>query len=435
MPLVISAGAGYNGGAFVGWAVPTISFVQGDHMKRTKIAGMLAVAWLTANCSGAVRTGLDDVGRHKELFAGKRVGIIANHTSYNSEGKYIVDVFRAMDNVRVVALFSPEHGLRGLEEAGAKVADEKDPVTGLPVYSLYGQTTKPTPKMLADVEVLVFDIQDVGARFYTYLYTMSRSMEAAAEAGKRFVVLDRPNPIDGVQVEGPILNSKQASFVGLYPIPVRYGLTVGELAKMINGEGWLAKGVKADLTVVPLTGWRRGMWYDQTGLRFIKPSPNMPDLETAALYPGLCLLEGTNISEGRGTSKPFRQFGAPWVDPNALAARLNALSLPGLRFRPTSFTPTSSKFQGQKCLGVEITLADRTRLEPFWTGVLIINELHRLYPDKLEWRAAHFDRLCGTSTIRTAITANKPLADLKISWAAECRTFDQTRRKYLSYAE
>jgi uncharacterized protein YbbC (DUF1343 family) len=404
-------------------------------MTSAKVLCILIMTWLTGASSAAVRTGLDNVGRHKELFAGKRVGIIANHTSYNSEGKYIVDVFRAMGDVRVVALFSPEHGLRGLEEAGEKVADEKDPVSGLPVYSLYGRTTKPTPKMLADVDVLVFDIQDVGARFYTYLYTMSLSMEAAAEAGKRFVVLDRPNPIDGVQVEGPVLDPKLASFVGLYPIPVRYGLTVGELARMVNGEGWLAKGAKADLTVVPLTGWRRGMWYDQTGLRFIKPSPNMPDLETATLYPGLCLLEGTNVSEGRGTPKPFRQFGAPWIDPDALAARLNALSLPGLRFRPTSFTPTSSKFQGQKCLGVEITITDRTRLEPFWTGVLIINELHRLYPDKLEWRSAHFDRLCGTSTIREAITAGKPLADLKTSWATECKTFEQTRRRYLLYAE
>jgi uncharacterized protein YbbC (DUF1343 family) len=393
------------------------------------------MAWFTGASSAAVRTGLDNVGRHKDLFAGQRVGIIANHTSYNSEGKYIVDVFRAMSDVRVVALFSPEHGLRGLDEAGEQVVDGKDPVSGLPVYSLYGKTNKPTAQMLADVDVLVFDIQDVGARFYTYLYTMSLSMEAAAEAGKRFVVLDRPNPINGVQVEGSVLDPKLATFVGLYPIPVRYGLTVGELARLINGEGWLARGVKADLAVVPLTGWRRGMWYDQTGLRFIKPSPNMPDLETAALYPGLCLLEGTNVSEGRGTPKPFRQFGAPWIDPNALSIKLNALSLPGLRFRPTSFTPTSSKFQGQKCLGVEITLTDRTGLEPFWAGVLIINELHRLYPDTFEWRAAHFDRLCGTSTIRAAITAGKPLADLKAAWAVECRTFDQTRRRYLSYAE
>ena len=280
-------------------------------MRLAKIACILLAAWPAVAHPASVRTGLDNVGEHKDLFQGKRLGIIANHTSYDSQGKYIVDVLRAMEGVRVVALFSPEHGLRGLEEAGAKVGNETDPVTGLPVYSLFGKISKPTPQMLADVDVLVFDIQDVGARFYTYLYTMSLAMEAAAENGKRFVVLDRPNPINGVQLEGPVLEPKFATFVGLYPIPVRYGLTVGELARMINGEGWLAKGVKADLTVVPLTGWRRDMWFDQTGLRFIKPSPNMPDLETAALYPGLCLLEGTNVSEGRGTAQALPPVRRP----------------------------------------------------------------------------------------------------------------------------
>jgi uncharacterized protein YbbC (DUF1343 family) len=238
-----------------------------------------------------------------------------------------------------------------------------------------------------------------------------------------------------MQLEGPVLEPKFATFVGLYPIPVRYGLTVGELAKMINGTGWLAKGIKADLTVIPLTGWRRGMWFDQTGLRFIKPSPNMPDLETAALYPGLCLLEGTNLSEGRGTPKPFRQFGAPWIDSDALAAKLNALNLPGLRFQPTSFTPTSSKFQDQTCQGVEILVTDRTRLEPFWTGVQIVNELYRMYGANFKWSERHFDRLCGTATIREAIIAQKPLQPLRTAWATECKTFDQTRRKYFLYPE
>ena len=404
-------------------------------MRQVNVACVLLTVWLAGTCPAVVRTGLDNIGAHQDLFKGKRLGIIANHTSYNSDGKYIVDVFRAMAGVRVVALFSPEHGLRGLEEAGKKVESETDPVTGLPVYSLFGKISKPTPQMLADVDVLVFDIQDVGARFYTYLYTMSLAMEAAAENGKRFVVLDRPDPIDGVQLEGPVLEPKFATFVGLYPIPVRYGMTVGELARMINGEGWLAKGIKANLTVVPLTGWQRGMWFDQTGLRFIKPSPNMPDLETAALYPGLCLLEGTNLSEGRGTAKPFRQFGAPWIDPNALAAKLNSLNLPGVRFTATSFTPTSSKFQNQKCQGVEIVLTDRTSLEPFWTGVQIVNELYRMHPDKFQWSVRHFDRLCGTATIREAITAQKSLPPLKATWSAECKTFDQTRRKYVLYSE
>jgi len=404
-------------------------------MRLAKMAWILLVVGLGASCAASVRTGLDHVAAHKDLFQGQRVGIIANHTSYDSTGKYVVEVFRALEGVRVVTLFSPEHGLRGTEEAGRKIAHDIDPVSGLPVHSLYGGTNKPTPQMLADVDVLVFDMQDVGARFYTYLYTMSLAMEAAAENGKKFVVLDRPNPINGTQLEGPVLEPKFATFVGLYPIPVRYGLTVGELARMVNGEGWLAKGIKADLTVVPLTGWRRGMWFDATGLRFIKPSPNMPDLETATIYPGLCLLEGTNLSEGRGTPKPFRQFGAPWIDAKTLATRLNALNLPGLRFQPTSFTPTSSKFQNQTCHGVEIVLTDRARLEPFWVGVLIVNELHRLYPTRLEWREKHFDRLCGTATIREAIIAQKPLEPLKAAWSAECKTFDQTRRKYLLHSE
>lgn len=394
-----------------------------------------ALLSLAGVCPAAVRTGLDNVGLHKELFEGKRIGIIANHTSYDSGGKHIVDVFRTMPGVRVVALFGPEHGFRGIEEAGASIDNQTDSATGLPIHSLYGKTNKPTPQMLADVDVLVFDIQDVGARFYTYLYTMSLAMEAAAECGKRFVVLDRPNPIDGVQVEGPILEPQFATFVGLYPIPVRYGLTVGELARMINGEGWLAKGVKADLTVVPMTGWQRGMWYDQTGLRFIKPSPNMPDLETATLYPGLCLLEGTNLSEGRGTPKPFRQFGAPWIDANALAARLNALALPGVRFAPTSFTPTSSKHQGRECHGVEITLVDRNRLEPFWAGVLIINELCRTYPNQFEWNASHFDRLCGTDAIRKAIAGGTSVERLRPTWDAACKAFQAVGRKYFLYAE
>jgi len=404
-------------------------------MRRKNVQGILLAVWLAGTCSASVRTGLDNVAAHRKLFEGQRVGIIANHTSCNRAGKHIIEVFRALEGVRVVALFSPEHGLRGQAEAGEQIRNGTDPVSGLPVHSLYGGTNKPTPQMLADVDVLVFDIQDVGARFYTYLYTMSLAMEAAAENHKRFVVLDRPNPINGVQVEGPVLEPKFATFVGLYPIPVRFGLTVGELAQTINGEGWLAQGVQADLTVVPLTGWRRGMWFDQTGLPFVKPSPNMPDVETETIYPGLCLIEGTNLSEGRGTSKPFRQFGAPWIDANALTAKLNVLNLPGLRFQPTSFTPTSSKFKDQTCHGVEIILTDRTRLEPFWAGVLIVNELCRLYPDQFEWRAAHFDRLCGTATIREAIIAQRPLEPLKAAWAAECKTFDQMRRKYFVYGE
>lgn len=404
-------------------------------MTVTKAGCILAALWLAGHGSAAVRTGLDNVADAQGLFKDKRIGIIANHTSYNGQGTYIVDIFRQMPGVRVVALFSPEHGLRGTEEAGVKVDSQTDPASGLPIYSLYGQTPKPMPQMLADVDVLVFDIQDVGARFYTYLYTMSLAMEAAAEAGKRFVVLDRPDPIDGVQIEGPVLDPKFASFVGLHPIPVRYGQTVGELATMIDGEGWLAKGVKADLTVVPMTGWRRGLWYDQTGLPFIKPSPNMPDLETAAVYPGLCLLEGTNVSEGRGTPMPFRQFGAPWMDAKKLRDRLAELHLSGVIFATAAFTPTASKHKGQLCHAVTLTVTDRGKLEPFWTGVQIVNAIYRLHSDKFEWLPDHFDHLCGTDAIRKAIVAGSSLDDLKKRWLAECETFDQTRRKYLQYSE
>lgn len=397
-----------------------------------KVAWILFVMIVSAG-SAAVRTGLDGVGDHRSLFAGRRVGIIANQTARDAQGRYVVDVFKAMDDVTVTALFSPEHGLYGTEGAGDTIDSVTDPVYGLPVRSLYGQTRKPTAEMLRDVDVLVFDIQDVGARFYTYTSTMSLAMEAAAECGKRFVVLDRPNPITGLHLEGPVLESEFSSFVGLHPIPVRHGLTVGELARLFNGQRWLADGVQADLTVVPMHDWRRGLWFDQTGLAFIKPSPNIPDVVTATVYPGLCLFEGTNLSEGRGTSMPFLQFGAPWLDAQTLAQRLSALNLPGLRFAPTSFTPTASKHQGTECHGVRLTVTDRDRLDAFWSGVLIVNEVYRIAPDHIEWRAAHFDRLCGTSAIRQAIVAGDSLADLRERCRAECKAFKTATQPYLLY--
>ena len=289
--------------------------------------------------------------------------------------------------------------------------------------------------MLRDIDVLVFDIQDIGARFYTYIYTMSLAMEAAAENGKGFIVLDRPNPINGSNVQGNVLEPGLASFVGLYPIPVRHGMTAGELAKMFNEQGWLDGGVKADLIVIPMKGWRRRMWYDQTGLTFIKPSPNMPDLETAAVYPGLCLLEGTNVSEGRGTKMPFRQFGAPWIDSKRLADRLNKLNLPGMHFEPVRFTPASSKYQGQECNGVRIIITERDRLEPYYNGVRIVNEIYRMYPRNFQWKAGHFDRLCGTSAVRNAITGRSSLNKLRNKWQVKLESFRTIRNKYLIYPD
>jgi len=388
---------------------------------------------LTLGCQITVMTGLDNISSYQHLFCGQRIGIITNHTAYNRNGKYIVDIFKDMNNVTITALFSPEHGLYGIEKDGKRIENSTEPAYKLPVYSLYGQTRKPTQQMLRYIDVLVFDIQDIGARFYTYIYTMSLAMEAAAECGKRFVVLDRPNPINGLQVEGNILEPQFASFIGLHPIATRHGMTIGELATMFNEQGWLTNGVKADLVVIPMKGWRRLMWYDQTGLTFIKPSPNMPDLETAAVYPGLCLLEGTNISEGRGTSVPFKQFGAPWVDSEELAARLNNLNLPGIRFEPASFTPVSSKYKGRKCNGAKVIITERNMLRPFWSGVLIVNEIYRMYPDAFQWKATHFDRLCGTSAIRKAITIQSSLEKLRQSWQANLKSFLKVREKYLIY--
>jgi uncharacterized protein YbbC (DUF1343 family) len=382
-----------------------------------------------------VKTGLDNIAEHKELFAGNRIGIVTNHTAYNSSGQYIVDVFRKIESARLTALFSPEHGIHGNQEEGKAINSRTDARYNLPVYSLYGKTNKPTAEMLNNIDILVFDIQDIGARFYTYISTMSLAMEAAAECGKRFVVLDRPNPITGSNVEGNILEREFASFVGMHPVPVRHGMTVAELATMFNRQGWLRNGVRADLVVVPMKGWRRRMWYDQTGLIFVKPSPNIPDLQTAAVYPGLCLLEGTNVSEGRGTDMPFRQFGAPWIDSKNLAVRLNRLSLPGLRFEPTSFTPTSSKYQGRKCQGVEIIITDRELLEAYYSGIMIVNELFQMYPETFRWNAKHFDHLCGTSAIRETITSRSSLEKLRRGWQPELKSFLAIRKKYLMYPD
>lgn len=392
-----------------------------------------AVALSVVGCDAAVRTGLDNVHSHASLFSGKRVGIVTNHTACDRAGRHIVEVFRAMPGVEVTALFGPEHGIYGLAEAGVKVADKKDDRFGIPVYSLYGKTAKPTTEMLKDVDVLVFDIQDVGARFYTYIHTMAYAMEAAAENNKPFVVLDRPNPINGLTVQGNILEKDFATFVGLYPIPVRHGMTVGELAGMFNKQGWLRNGIMANLTVVPMKGWKRSMWYDRTGLKFIKPSPNIPNLNTAAVYPGLCLLEGTNISEGRGTNKPFLQFGAPWIDSKKLVRRLNGLKPDGMSFGPVSFTPTSSKHKGQLCCGAEIIITDRNAVEPYFAGIQIVETIYRMYPDKFQWRQRHFDRLCGTASVREAIIEEESIKNLKAGWQRDLKKFAQIRQKYLIY--
>jgi len=388
-----------------------------------------------------VTTGLDSVAEHAQLFTGKRVGIVTNHTAVNVNGEYITDIFLNMPGVTIAALFGPEHGIRGQIERGKKIGSTQDSVKNITIYSLYGDVRKPTPEMLKDVDVLVFDIQDVGARYYTHISTMAWAMEAAAEQGIPFVVLDRPNPINGIDVEGNVLDPAFATFVGLYPIPVRFGMTMGELATMFNSEGWLKNGIRADLSVIPLRNWQRDYYFDQTGLPFVKPSPNIPDLNAALAYPGTCLLEGTNISEGRGTTTPFTLLGAPWIDGPELAAALNTLRLPGVQFRDTTFTPVTMpgaalhpKHQDRTCSGVKIVVTERTHFKPYITGIHIVNEIHRLYADSLTWHERHFDRLCGTDAVRQTILTTGNIDSLAASWQGEFQDFLTIREKYLIYA-
>ena len=405
---------------------------------------LLIFSLVSASCqpepSTKVLTGLDRVVEFKQLFENKRIGIIANHTAFNSNGQFILNVFQEqIPGAKIAALFGPEHGFRGNYSAGKKI-NEHTFLDSIPIYSLYGKNVKRTPQMLSGLDVLIFDIQDVGSRFYTYIWTMALAMEAAAEQGIPFVVLDRPNPINGLDMEGPLLDPQFASFVGLYPIPVRHGMTAGELARLFNGQGWLKNGIQADLTVIPMKHWQRDMWYDQTGLKFIAPSPNMPNLATATVYPGLCLLEGTNVSEGRGTETPFLQFGAPWIDAQQLLKHVAQFDLPGLRLTEVEFTPVSMpgkalrpKYENESCQGLRINLTDRLTFKPFKTGVLIVKAIHDLYPEQFSWRKSHFDRLCGTDQVRLYIEGNKSLQPLFDKWQKEVEAFDRLRQPYLLY--
>ncbi|MGE8203179.1 exo-beta-N-acetylmuramidase NamZ family protein [Heyndrickxia sp. NPDC080065] len=370
-----------------------------------------------------------------KLLKGKRVGLITNPTGVDHSLTSIADSFYNNKNINLVALFGPEHGVRGSEEAGAYVPFYIDEKTGLPVYSLYGTTKKPTPEMLKDIDVLVFDIQDVGARFYTYIYTMAYAMEAAKENNIPFIVLDRPNPIGGTKVEGPVLESKYSSFVGMYPISLQHGMTVGELAKYFNKEFKIG----ADLTVVKMKGWQRDMYYDETSLQWVLPSPNMPTLDTALVYPGAALIEGTNVSEGRGTTKPFELIGAPFIDGEELAQKLNNLKLPGVMFRAAYFTPTTSKFSGQLSGGIQIHITDRNAYQSVKTGIAIVKTIHDLYPDQFEFRAedrngiSYFDQLIGNGWVRKAINNGTSLQEIENQWKSELKAFQKKRKNYLLY--
>jgi uncharacterized protein YbbC (DUF1343 family) len=362
---------------------------------------------------------------------GKRIGLITNQTGVDRAGTLSIDRLAASDAVELVALFSPEHGIRGTAAPGEKIASGRDERTGLPIHSLYGDTRKPTPEMLRGIDALVFDIQDVGSRTYTYVYTMALGMEAAKEAGIPFVVLDRPNPVGGTRVEGNLLDTAYATFVGMYPIPVRHGLTAGELAQLFNREF----GIGADLTVVRAEGWTRGAWFDATGLPWVPPSPNIPRLESAIHYPGTVFFEGTNLSAGRGSSHPFEQVGAPWLDAAGVAREMNARGLPGVRFEAVEFTPArpgDQKFDGVALRGVRLVLTDRDAYRPVATSLALADAVFRRHRGEFRWLQSHWDRLAGTDQLRRAIEAGTLDAELR-AWDADAARFEQTRRPYLLY--
>ncbi len=405
-----------------------------------------------------VRTGLEVLLESRlDLVKGKRVGLIVNPTGVDTRLRSGIDLLKAAAGVSLVALYGPEHGVRGDAQAGQYVPFYFDRRSGLPVFSLYGQSFKPDPGMLKnidsymrafdtdasgagkvpesamikDVDTLIFDIQEVGTRVYTYVATMAYAMEAAAESGIEVIVLDRPNPLNGAVMEGPVLDYPElSSFVGLYPIPQRYGMTIGELALLFNGQ-FLKK--RANLTVIPMEGWRRALWFDETGLPWVIPSPNMPTPDTAMVYPGQVLIEGTNISEGRGTTKPFELCGAPWIDGFELARRLNALGLEGVVFREAWFTPTFSKFAGELCGGVQVHVTDRNRYRPFASTIHLLKLVREMYPVEFEFHAGYFDKVAGSTQVREALERNAAVEEIVGSFAEGLAAFADLRRPYLLY--
>jgi uncharacterized protein YbbC (DUF1343 family) len=370
------------------------------------------------------------------VVQGKRIGLITNQSGINRQRESTIDLIRALPSVRLVALFSPEHGIRGVAES--RVASGTDEKTGLPIHSLYGETNKPTKQMLDGIDVLVYDIEDLGVRQYTYESTLALAMQAAAENNIPIVVLDRPNPVTGSIIEGNILEPAFQTFVGIYPVLSRHGLTLGELAQMYNAE----HKIGAQLTVVPVTGWTRNMWRDQTDLPWVNPSPNIRALEAAIHYPGTVFFEATNISEGRGTDRPFEQIGAPWLDNQKLVAEMQALNLPGIRFEALDLPVTGErrKFAGETLKGVRFQITDRNTYRPIATSLRMIEKIRHMHPDKFEWRGANqrepsmltIERHGGTKKLKEAID-NGTVAALLKEWEQDQAKFAAVRAKYLLY--
>lgn len=368
---------------------------------------------------------LDEIENFAPL-AGKRVGLITNHTGRNRKGDSTIDALARAPGVRLVALFAPEHGIRGTIEEQEVPAD-RDPKTGLPIHSLYGKTRRPTAEMLADIDALVFDIQDAGVRFYTYVTTMGYAMEEAAKHGIEFFVLDRPNPLGGLSVQGPLLDADRLSFEGYFPLPIRHGMTVGELARMFNQEN----RISAKLTVIPMRGWRRGLWFDQTGWKWVPPSPNLRNLPGATLYPAVEPLRAGGVSVGRGTPTPFELFGAPWIRSRELQRYLESRRIPGVRFKRVRFRPTADVRTGQLCHGLRLQVTDREALDVGRLGVELLAALWRLYPQQFD--LGKTIRLLGSQhTLERIRAGDDPEAIVK-GWEAELEAFKKMRAQYLLY--
>lgn len=368
-----------------------------------------------------------------------RIGLICNQASVNHDFRHAADLFYENKNINLESLFGPQHGIRGdVQDNMIETAHTVDKKTGLPIYSLYSETREPTEEMLKNLDALVFDLQDIGGRVYTFIYTMANAMKACAKFGKKMFVCDRPNPINGVDIEGNLLEKEFESFVGQYPIPMRHGLTVGELARLFNEEF----GIGCDLEVVEMEGWSRELYFDETDAPWVLPSPNMPTVETAVVFPATVYFEGTQVSEGRGTTKPFELVGAPYIDADELAEKLEKLILSGVIFRPVKFLPTFQKHAGNVCGGVFLHVTDRKTFEPVITGIALIKTIYDLYTKEFKWKNPPyeyvfdknpFDVIAGTEKIRKFIENGTSLSDIKEYWKNDVEDFRKLREKYLIY--
>lgn len=390
-----------------------------------------------------VTTGLERLlADPQKYLKGKRIGLVVNHTSVAADGLPSFIHFHRHKDFQLVKLFAPEHGLYGVDQDMVDVDHSVEPATGIPIVSLYGKdhaSLTPDPGLMNDIDTLVFDIQDIGSRYYTFIYTLANCMQTCRQAGVPVVVCDRPNPINGVQVEGNLVREGWHSFVGQYSLPNRHGMTAGEIAKWFNDD----IGIACDLTVVPMQGWKREMWYDQTGLLWVSPSPNMPLVSTATVYPGMCLIEGTKLSEGRGTTLPFELCGAPGIDAHPLVEALADEKLPGVLFRPQYFKPTFQKCAGEICGGVQLHVTDRNSFKPLLTGIAVIRTIAQQFPKIFQWRTEPYefvsnrlaiDLLYGHPEFReTLLPQNRTLTEIEESWQTDLVNFQAIRKNYLYY--